>query len=77
MKTDLPRPRPLGWMAKAIELAGAGESGAVAAMMALLLGMRASEIVTRVVRDLDDDGQILWIPRRRVRDARCTRWSTS
>ena len=31
-------------------------------MMALLLGMRASEIVSRVVRDLDDEGHLLWIP---------------
>jgi len=50
------------WMAMATKLANAGEGGAVAAMMALLLGMRASEIVTRVVRDLDDDGRLLWIP---------------
>jgi integrase len=50
------------WMAKATEFADAGEAGAVAAMMALLLGMRASEIVSRVVRDLDDDGRLLWIP---------------
>jgi integrase len=49
-------------MAKAVELADAGEAGAVAAMMALLLGMRASEIVSRVVRDLDDEGGLLWIP---------------
>jgi integrase len=49
-------------MAKATELADCGEAGAVAAMMALLLGMRASEIVSRVVRDLDDDGRQLWIP---------------
>jgi site-specific recombinase XerD len=61
------------WMAKAIELAGAGESDAVAAMMALLLGMRASEIVSRIVRDLDDDGHLLWSrpPRRRPASARC------
>jgi integrase len=50
------------WMAKATELADSGEAGAVAAMMALLLGMRATEIVSRVVRDLDDDGRQLWIP---------------
>jgi integrase len=43
-------------MATAIEQADAGEAGAVAAMMALLLGMRASEITSRVVRHLDDDG---------------------
>jgi integrase len=50
------------WMAKAAEMADAGEAGAVAAMLALLLGMRASEIVSRVARDLDDDGHQLWIP---------------
>ena len=50
------------WMAKAVEFADAGEPGAIAAMMTLLLGMRASEIVSRVARDLDDDGRLLWIP---------------
>lgn len=50
------------WMAKAAELADAGEVGAVAAMMTLLLGMRAGEVVSRVVRDLDDEGRLLWIP---------------
>src|SRR4029079_18029117 len=50
------------WQAKAIGLADKGESGAVAAMMCLVMGMRCSEIVSRVVRDLDDDGQLLWIP---------------
>jgi integrase len=50
------------WLAKATELADAGDTGGVAAMMTLLLGMRASEIVSRVVRDLDDDGRLLWIP---------------
>jgi len=48
--------------AQATELADAGEAGAVAAMVGVLLGMRASEIVSRVVRDLDDDGRLLWIP---------------
>jgi integrase len=43
-------------------LADAGDAGAVAAMMALVMGMRASEIVSRVGRDLDDDGRLLWIP---------------
>ena len=50
------------WMATATELANGGDAGAVAAMMALLLGMRASEIVGRVVRDLDDEGRLIWIP---------------
>lgn len=50
------------WMATATALADAGDTGATAAMMALLLGMRASEIVSSVVRDLDDDGRLLLIP---------------
>jgi integrase len=29
--------------------------------MALLMGMRASEIVERTVRNLDDEGRLLWI----------------
>jgi integrase len=50
------------WTATAIGLADNGDVGAVVALVALLLGMRASEIVSRVVRDLDDDGRLLWIP---------------
>ena len=40
----------------ALEQGGAGDSGAVAAATALLLGMRASEIADRIVRDLDGGG---------------------
>jgi len=50
------------WIAKAIEHADRGEAGAVAALMTLLMGMRATEIISRVVRDLDDGGRLLWIP---------------
>ena len=50
------------WVGKATELAGKGEAGAIAASSALLMGMRASEITSRVVRDLDDEGSLLWIP---------------
>jgi integrase len=50
------------WMVEAQRQADLGHAGAVAAMMALVMGMRASEIVSRVVRDLDDDGTLLWIP---------------
>lgn len=50
------------WQASAVELARAGEVGAVAALATLMLGMRASEIATRQVRDLDDGGRLLWIP---------------
>lgn len=50
------------WLAAALELAEKGEVGAVAAMVTLLLGLRCCEVVSRVVRDLDDDGRLLWIP---------------
>lgn len=53
------------WYGKALELAGEGDQGAIAALVALLLGMRASEIVSRRVGDLDEDaapGDLLWIP---------------
>jgi integrase len=51
------------WLAKAQELADAGDVGAVAAMMTLLLGVRASEIVNRLVRDIDDDCTLFVIPK--------------
>src|SRR5262249_49934545 len=28
----------------------------------LVVGLRCSEVISRAVRDLDDDGQLLWIP---------------
>ncbi len=31
-------------------------------MMCLVMGMRCSEVVSRIVRDLDDEGRLLWIP---------------
>jgi integrase len=49
------------WIAKAKELAHGGDVGAVAAMMSLLMGMRATEIIERVGRDVDDEGTLLWI----------------
>jgi integrase len=48
------------FLAKALELAER-DDGAIAAAMALLMGMRASEIVERTIRDLDDEGRLLWI----------------
>lgn len=37
------------------------DDGALAVLVALLMGLRAGEVVTRTVRDLDDGGRILWI----------------
>jgi integrase len=44
----------------------AGEPG-VAVAMALLMGLRASEITARVVRDVDDGARVLWIERAKTR----------
>jgi integrase len=35
---------------------------ATAVTVSLLMGLRAREVVARVVRDLDDGGRLLWIP---------------
>jgi integrase len=60
------------WLARPTEFADKGETGAVAAMVALLMGMRASEITSRVTRDLDDGGQLLWIPETKTEAGRRT-----
>lgn len=50
------------YLAVCEKAASGGDSGAVAAMTSLLLGLRASEVVERVVRDFDDGGRVMWIP---------------
>ncbi len=49
------------WYQTAIAYAKNKEPGAVAALVALLLGLRATEIVSLVVRDVDDQGRLLWV----------------
>lgn len=50
------------WMAKAIELwEKEGNVGALAALTTLLLGLRVSEVLERKVRDVDDEGKLLWV----------------
>ena len=44
-----------------LELGAAGDDGAVAVAVALVMGLRASEITTRTARDVDDAGRVLWI----------------
>ena len=56
--------------AHALRRAELGSPGAVAALTALLLGLRASEVLLRKVRDLDDNGHILWIPFGKTKNAR-------
>lgn len=58
------------WLAVAERAAAGGDVGAIAALCAFLLGMRASEIVERVVRDLDDEGRVMWIDRGKTDNAK-------
>jgi integrase len=44
----------------ALEMAEAGDEGATAALTALLLGLRASEVINLVGRDIDDRGKLVW-----------------
>lgn len=46
---------------------GEGTPAGLAAAMALLLGLRASEIAGRSVRDVDDAGRVLWIDRAKTK----------
>lgn len=50
------------WSEVAFRLAAEGDAGAVAALTTLYLDLRASEVISREVRDLDDGGRVLWIP---------------
>lgn len=58
------------FVATAMEQAQAGEPAAIASLMALMLGMRAGEVLARIVRDLDDGGRVLWITRGKTDNAR-------
>lgn len=47
-----------------------GEEGAVSVYTQLVLGLRTSEVLHRQVRDLDDEGRVLWIPSGKTDNAR-------
>lgn len=55
-----------------IRKANEGDEAAVGVLTAFLLGLRASEVTDRVVRDLDDDGRLLWIEFGKTRRSRRT-----
>ena len=53
-----------------ISAAQQGEEGAIATYTQLVLGLRSSEVLNREVRDLDDEGRVLWIPSGKTDNAR-------
>ena len=52
------------------ERAESGDDGSLALLLQLFLGLRSSEVLGRVVRDLDDEGRILCIPFGKTGNAR-------
>lgn len=58
------------FVATAMAQAQAGDPAATASLLALMLGMRAGEVLARIVRDLDDGGRVLWITRGKTDNAR-------
>ncbi len=44
--------------------------GSTAALLQIFLGLRPTEAVVRVVRDLDDEGRVLWIPFGKTQNAK-------
>lgn len=56
----------------AIDLANDEDEGAIAALCALLMGMRSGEITKRIVRDLDDGGRVLRITKAKTKTGKRT-----
>lgn len=69
-KTQLRIDEARRFVAHAIDKAAHGDRIATGALLALLLGMRAGEVLGRTVRDLDDEGRVLWIPKGKTANAR-------
>ena len=57
-------------VAVAMEHAAALKVGATATLMQIFLGLRPTEAMVRVVRDLDDDGRVLWVPFGKTQNAK-------
>jgi integrase len=58
------------FMQAALLHAQSGEPFSVAVLLLLLLGLRASEAMLRLVRDVDDGGRVLWVSHGKTRNAR-------
>lgn len=58
------------WSDVALAAFEEGNPLALAGLLALWLGLRASEALLRQVRDVDDGGRVLWIPSGKTENAR-------
>lgn len=71
-KAQLSADEARAFLREGLRLSVAGHEGALAASAVLLLGVRSRELLERCVRDLDEDGAVLWI-RRHAKTARSRR----
>lgn len=58
------------WIDTALEMVKEGNSTALAALLCLWCGFRASEVMHRVVRDIDQGGATIWIDRGKTKSSR-------
>ena len=58
------------FMQTTLQCAQQGDALALGVLLLLLLGLRAGEVVNRQVRDVDDEGRILWISRGKTQNSR-------
>ena len=56
--------------AVAMQRAQNGDLPSLGVLLMLYLGLRQGEVAARVVRDIDDDGRVLWIPSGKTRNAK-------
>ncbi|HOX45185.1 MAG TPA: site-specific integrase [Myxococcota bacterium] len=71
-KAQLRKGEAKAFAAKALLMAQGGDDGALAALAALILGLRSSELRLRQVRDVDesDEGVLLWVDAGKTEAAR-------
>ena len=58
------------WIDAAMERVQAGDAAALAALLCLWCGFRASEVLQRVVRDVDQGGSVIWVDHGKTRSSR-------
>lgn len=58
------------WIDAAMVLVKDGDTAALAALLCLWCGFRASEVLQRVIRDVDQGGAIIWVDRGKTKSSR-------
>ena len=69
-KPQLRIDEPSRWIDAAMALVKEGDTASLAARLCLWCGFRASEVLNRVVRDVDQGGAIIWVDRGKTKSSR-------